>query len=284
MRMLNRIVFILFWFFTSCQTNYTDDRIPLAKVFDEYLYLDQVPSFRQLGEKDSLIFLQNFSNQWASKKILLNKAQYNLKKEQLYIDSLVDVYKKSLLIHYYKEAVIQNYLDTIISDSLVENYYINSIDNFQLKESLVKINYIKIRNVAPNLDFVSKNYFSDSADQIEALEDYCIQFAEKFFLGDVSWISWSEFLKQLPLKKKESFLNPNSILRKNRRFELEDSIYTYFIFIQDFKLKGDSSPLEYVSSIIKKILINKRKKEIIYNIEEKLIQEAIENNNFKIYE
>ena len=61
-------------------------------------------------------------------------------------------------------------------------------------------------------------------------------------------------------------------------------MYSYFVFIQDFKLKGTSSPLEYVSSIVKKILINKRKKDIIFNIETDLIQDAIVNNNFEIYE
>ena len=82
----------------------------------------------------------------------------------------------------------------------------------------------------------------------------------------------------------DSFYNSKRVLKKNRRFELEDSVYKYFIFIQDFKLKGASSPLEYVSSIVEKILINKRKKEIIHNIEQKLIKEAINNNNFEIYE
>ena len=88
----------------------------------------------------------------------------------------------------------------------------------------------------------------------------------------------------MPEKNRDSFYNSKRVLKKNRRFEVEDSVYKYFLFIQDFKLKGASSPLEYVSSIVEKILINKRKKEIIHNIEQKLIQEAIENNNFEIYE
>ena len=73
-------------------------------------------------------------------------------------------------------------------------------------------------------------------------------------------------------------------MRKNHKIELQDSIYSHFIFIQDFKLKGTSSPLEYVSSLIHKILINKRKKELMDNIELKLLEEALINNNFEIYE
>lgn len=284
MGIINKLISVLFlWFFLACQTN-SSDRIVVARVFDDRLYLDEIPYFENNTKKDSMLLLHNFSNQWAAKKLLLKKAQYNFKNEPLYIDSLVSLYRESLLTHYYKEAVIQTYLDTLIQDSLIMNYYTANIQNFQLKEDIVKLNYIKIRNVAPNLDFVVENYDNLSEDKLMELEDYCIQFAERYFLGDVSWIGWRDFIQQLPEKEQEKLLDARKVLRKNKRFEFKDSVYSYFIFVQDFKLKGSSSPLKYVSSMIQKILLNKRKKEIFYHIEQKLIEEAIENNNFEIYE
>ena len=98
--------------------------------------------------------MQNFANSWATKQLLIDKAEFNFTDYPIYIDSLVNIYKESLLIHYYKEAVIQSYLDTIISDSLISDYYSNHIDNFNLQEDVVKLNYIKVRHVAPNIDFV----------------------------------------------------------------------------------------------------------------------------------
>ena len=282
--MMNKIYTILFfYFFIACQP-YSSERVVVARVFDEYLYLDEIPYFDASSDQDSMISIHTFSNKWASKKILLNKAEYNFTNDPLYIDSLVSVYRESLLIHYYKEAVIQTYLDTLIQDSLIRNYYDANIKNFPLKENIVKLNYIKIRRVAPNLDFVVKNYHSDDLEDLALLEEYCVQFADRFFLGDDSWVSWEDFLNHVPDKNKKQLTNARNVLTKKKRFELEDSVYEYFIFIQDFKLKGASSPLEYVSSVIKKILLNKRKKEILSNIEEKLVQEAIKNNNFEIYE
>ena len=282
--MMNKIYTILFfYFFIACQP-YSSERVVVARVFDEYLYLDEIPYFDASSDQDSMISIHTFSNKWASKKILLNKAEYNFTNDPLYIDSLVSVYRESLLIHYYKEAVIQTYLDTLIQDSLIRNYYDANIKNFPLKENIVKLNYIKIRRVAPNLDFVVKNYHSDDSKDLALLEEYCVQFADRFFLGDGSWVSWEDFLNQVPDKNKKQLTNARNVLKKKKRFELEDSAYKYFIFIQDFKLKGTSSPLEYVSSVIKKILLNKRKKEILSNIEEKLVQEAVKNNNFEIYE
>tara|TARA_B100000530_G_scaffold31395_2_gene18686 strand:+ start:927 stop:1772 length:846 start_codon:yes stop_codon:yes gene_type:complete len=281
---MNKIYTILFfYFFIACQP-YSSERVVVARVFDEYLYLDEIPYFDASSDQDSMISIHTFSNKWASKKILLNKAEYNFTNDPLYIDSLVSVYRESLLIHYYKEAVIQTYLDTLIQDSLIRNYYDANIKNFPLKENIVKLNYIKIRRVAPNLDFVVKNYHSDDLEDLALLEEYCVQFADRFFLGDDSWVSWEDFLNHVPDKNKKQLTNARNVLTKKKRFELEDSVYEYFIFIQDFKLKGTSSPLEYVSSVIKKILLNKRKKEILSNIEEKLVQEAIKNNNFEIYE
>ena len=268
-------------FFVCCQNTQTE-RSVVSRVFDNYLYLDELPDLPE--SVDSLIFIQNYINQWATKKLLLNKAEFNLDKESKLIDSLVKLYQESLLIHYYKEAVIQNYLDTIISDSLVFDYYNQNMDNFTLQEDIVKLNYIKIKHVAPNLDFVSENFKSFDLEQLDELEEYCLQFAERFFLGDVDWVSWSDFSKKLPIYDSHIFEKQRVILKKNKTMEFSDSIYKYFVFIEDFKLKGTSSPLEYVSSLIQKILINKRKKELINTIEQKLIEEAFSNNNFEIYE
>ena len=164
---------------------------------------------------------------------------------------------------------------------MIIDYYNNNISNFSLKEDLVKIQYVKVKKIAPNIDFLAKNYYSTNADDILKVEEYCLQFAERFFLTDVNWISWSDFSKDLPTL---SYQKQKNLLKKNREFELEDSTYRYFLFIQDFKLKGTASPLEYVSSLIKQVLINKQKKQIINNIEYDLIQDAIINNNFEVYE
>ena len=274
--------FILFSFILfSCQ-NKKNSRIELARVYDAYLYLDQIPAIP--NSVDSLVFIQNYINQWATQKLLIKKAEFNLDRNLNYVDSLVDVYRESLLIHYYKEAMIQEYLDDRISDSLINLYYLNNIENFQLKEDVVKLNYIKIKSIAPNIDFVSEKYSSLDLDDIEKLEEYCLQFAERFFLGDVDWISWSDFSKTLPVSENPHLKDSRRFLSKNKKIELQDSTYQYFLFIQDFKLKGASSPLDYVSSLIQKILVNKKKKDLMNDIEHQLIEDALNTNNFEIYE
>jgi hypothetical protein len=265
----------------SCQ-NKKNTRVELARVYDDYLYLDQTPSIP--NSVDSMVFVQNYISQWATQKLLIKKAEFNLDRNLHYVDSLVDVYRESLLIHYYKEAMIQEYLDDVVSDSLINLYYLNNIENFQLKEDIVKLNYVKIKSIAPNIDFVSEKYNSLELGEIAELEEYCLQFAERFFLGHVDWVSWSDFSKTLPISKNQYLKDARRFLKKNKKIELKDSTYHYFLFIQDFKLKGTSSPLDYVSSLIQKILVNKKKKDLMNHIERQLIEDALSTNNFEIYE
>ena len=282
MLIIKRFFLFLLIFSSSCKYQH-DNRVPIARAFDNYLYLDQLPAFENFNKEDSALFVYNFSNQWAREKLLFNKADFNIKETPIYIDSLLKIYKQSLLIHYYEQAIIQNYLDTVIHDSLIQSYYASNIANFKLKENIVKLNYIKIRSVAPNLDLAQSLYSSTEIEDVNKLKDYCLQFADRFFVGDTNWVSWSDFSKQFPIDYKSKKFNKN-FFHTNKSIELVDSTYHYFIFIKDFKLKGTASPLEYVSWIVRKILINKRKKDILYNIEENLMNEAIENNNFEIYE
>ena len=276
--MFKKIFFTICLFLLLSCYNQEKNRKKAARVFDSYLYYDQLP--KPLNNQDSIIFVTNFINQWATKELLVNKAKFNIDdSDPSSIDSLVQLYRSSLLTHYYKQFLIQMHLDTIVNDTLVEHYFQNNIDNFHLKEDVVKLEYVKIKKIAPNINYLKDNFPSDS----DGFYDYCLQFAEKFFLIDVDWVSWLDVVNELPEEFYDLLTNMQKI-KKNHVIELEDNTYLYFLFIQDFKLKGTSSPLEYVSSLINKIIINKRKKELINNIERDLVEDAIINNNFEIYD
>lgn len=274
-------VVLLILILSSCD-NRQENRLCIAKVYDECLYLDQIPSPPSF--QDSVLFVKNFANNWATQKLLLKKAEFNFKSHPHYIDSLLNVYRQSLLIHYYKEAIIQENLDTIISDSLIIDYFEKYKENFRLKEDIIKVQYIKIRNIAPNINFLTNNFSQINEQNIDTIQEYCLQYAEQFYFDSNNWISWTDFSKQLPIEGNYIFNQTRTLLKKKSNFELNDSLFTYLVNVQNFCPKGTSSPLEYVSSIIKNILINKRKKELINNIEYELVEEAIINNNFELNE
>ena len=53
--------------------------------------------------------------------------------------------------------------------------------------------------------------------------------------------------------------------------------------INDVRLQNDYAPLEFVMPTIKQIVINKRKLELIKQLEKDITKDAIKNNQFEIY-
>ena len=57
---------------------------------------------------------------------------------------------------------------------------------FKLKEDIVQLRYIKVKKIAPNIDMILDKYSSFDFNELEDLEEYCLQFAEQFFLQDLN--------------------------------------------------------------------------------------------------
>ena len=62
-----------------------------------------------------------------------------------------------------------------------------------------------------------------------------------------------------------------------------DDNFVYVIYIRDYQIEGNKSPLPFVFSNIRKILQSKNKKQFITNLEKKLYQEALFSEHIKIY-
>lgn len=255
------------------------ERKKIARVYDTFLYSDQVSPVPE--NQDSFTFFNNYVNNWAKNELLISKAKFNIDKTPTHIDSLVERYKSSLLIHHYKQLLIQSQLNRNIDDSIVETYYNNNIENFTLRENLFKIKYVKIKKIAPNIEFLEINFPPDSLN-FKKTEDYCLQFSEKFFFKNLDWINSEDILSELPPRITEFDIDKK--FKKGKTVIVKDSLYNYYIYVDDLEIMGSPSPLDYVSLLIEKIIINKRKKDLINNIEFNLLQKAMINNNFEIYE
>ena len=57
----------------------------------------------------------------------------------------------------------------------------------------------------------------------------------------------------------------------------------YFIYINDYMIKNDLSPIEVVFDKIKDVILNKRKVKYLEDLENKIYNNALNNNEIKIY-
>jgi len=89
-----------------------------------------------------------------------------------------------------------------------------------------------------------------------------------------------DFKKKLPVFKS---MNDKYILKKSKKFVINDSLSLYLVIIKDVVLQGQSLPLDFVKDDLKQLVLSKRKQEAWSRIENDIKQEAIKQKHFKIF-
>ena len=276
------IIFLLMLSVSCGEYNNTTNRIPIAKVGEKVLYYDQVPITIQPGMSaaDSSAALQNFINRWAKREILKLKAIENLTPEfRTEVERQVDEMKTNLLIHHYQQQMIIQKMDTAVEETEIESYYAAKESSFALNVNIVKALFIKIPADIPDSDKVALWYRSNNPSDIAQLEVFCYQFADKFDDFNEKWVPLTLLLAELPttIESQDEFLKQNSF------YETEDSGSRYFVSIREYRFRGTIAPYEYVIDDIKSMILNTRRMEFLENLEEGIFNEAIIENNLKLY-
>ena len=209
-----------------------------------------------------------------------NKAKLYIDENDSDIISSVNQYKETLIIHKYQNELINSQFDTTITRDDLKEYYEKYSNDFVLHKDIVKARLIKINKETLHLNKV-KDLVS-TMDEAELLElvDFCEMYAENSFLNDSVWVYLSEFSQKFPNGSKE---NKKLLSNKNKIHSFMDDNFVYVVYIRDYQIKGNKSPLPFVFSNIRKILQSKNKKQFITNLEKKLYQEALFSEHIKIY-
>lgn len=253
----------------------------MARVYNEYLYEAELADVVQpgLSVKDSLSIVKNYINNWVNQKLLLYKAEKNLLDEDLKFDQQLQDYRNSLIIFKYESKLISQNLDTVVTDSDIEAYYNENIENFQLKNNIVKTYYARFEIDHPDLRKVRNFFHSNRPEYRDSLEVYIERGANLFFLNDETWILFDDLLRYVPI----TTYNNEAWLQNHRKIELTDDEFVYFANITDFKIKDGTSPLGFERENIRQIIINKRKLSIINKMRDEVFQSALEKSDFEIY-
>ncbi len=253
----------------------------LAKVYDDVLYLGDIKSIipNPITKDDSLVFVNNYVNNWARQKLLLNKAELNLNENQFEFNKLVNQYKEDLYINKYKEAVVKQYLDTVVSIENIRDFYKKNKDNFKLNEILVQLKYIEIGNDVINPKEFIKLFKSNKKGDLETLDDMRLQL-KSAALNDTIWVKYSDVLNKIPFLKK---MDTKKVLKKMKFIENKDSLGLYLVAIKKVLKRNDLAPISYIAPTIKEIILHKRELSLIKKIEETLTNDAIKNNKFEIF-
>jgi hypothetical protein len=256
------------------------DRV-IARAYDEYLYLSDIAELVPSGSDaaDSIIFVQNYVNNWVKNQILLYQAEKNLTTDQKDFSKQLEDYRNSLIIFAYESELIRQKLDTIVSDEEIEDYYNRYSGNFKLNENIVRLVFAKIYKSSKFRDKIRELVKSDIESDRDSLEYYCIRYAEDYGLIDQDWITFEEMLKKVPVQVEnaEVFLSGNTYVEFNR-----DSTW-YYAHILDYGLRDEISPLSVEEKNIRSIILNKRKKQLISRMHQEMYNLAMTGHDFEIF-
>jgi hypothetical protein len=281
MRLVTLFLFIAV--LTSCSLfeEKVEDGV-VARVEDKYLFTSDIEGLvpKDASREDSLLLINNYIQSWIKENLILQKAELNLKGNKKDFDKQLEDYRKSLIIYSYEKELVSQRLDTMVSKEEIEEFYENNKQNFELRDDIVKVRYLKVIKSAPQVKKIRKVYRSTKPEDIESLKQLAHQYAEKFHFNDKQWILFEELQKEVPLNVSQ----PKEYLKNVKNIEVEDSLSFYFVYITNYKLQKDVAPLSFEARNIKNIIINKRKTKLISKVRNDLYQEAFLNKDIEIFD
>jgi hypothetical protein len=256
---------------------------PLASVGDIYLYKKDVQGIvpQGISKEDSIDLVERHINGWIKKQLLISEAQKQLTFDEVELERRVLDYRYALMMHEFQKYTIRRNLNTDISEEEIETYYEENIDNFELKQNIIRGYFIQLSRDAPNLGRFRYLLRSNRPDQVEEMKSYAYSYGTKVHLNDSVWVNFEDVINNTPLME---IANKTDFLRRNTYYESRDDSYRYFLKINQYKIQNDRSPLEFVRDDIQKIILNKRKVQLAKILEEEIYENAVENEGFKIYQ
>jgi hypothetical protein len=255
--------------------------LPVARVSNVYLYPSDMEGIfdPKLSPKDSTEIRRKFVEKWIKKQLLLQKAELNLNFEQKDVSKQLDDYRTALLIYKYEEMLLEQQMDTVVSAKEIEEYYNKNTSNFILNQPAMKGVYIKLHSNSPYQEKLARWIRSDNPEDLKQLDSYCFQYAKKYDYFNDQWIYFEILKKQLPLHTSDI----DGFLKSNKYAELHDSVFNYYLNIKEFKLSGNTAPLNLVKEDISRILLNKRKMQLLQNLENDIYNNAYNRDKIEIY-
>src|SRR5690606_36695499 len=92
---------------------------------------------------DSLQVIKTYIDRWATQKLLMNAAEFNLDEiQKAEFDKLVQQYKIDLYTKAYIEQLVTTRIDTVITNAEILHYYELNKESFRNDGLIARLSYI----------------------------------------------------------------------------------------------------------------------------------------------
>ena len=265
----------------SCDLPTIEESNAVARVGEDFLFISDLEDKIGPNGSDSIQITTRTINEWAEELLYQKKAEINLSSRvKKGLEELVSTYRNDLYVKTYKDKAIQSQLDSIVEKEEIESYFEQNKLNFKTNKDLLRGRYVRVRNENYNLQSIRKSIRRFNEDDKVFLDSLALQFTT-YSLNDSIWVQASQFFNRLPSISEKRYKN---FLKNDTFFELQDSLEVYLVVVEEVVLRNDLAPLDYVEPTLKQILINKRKLELMRQLDREIIDEGLRQNIYEVYE
>lgn len=252
----------------------------LGYIYDKPLYLSDMEGMLPPGitKEDSTVIINTFVRYWMREMALLHEAEQNIP-EDLNLEKLVADYRSSLVKNNYGNLVMNKLLDSTVTAGQLQEFYEKNKDQYLLETPILRCRFIKAPRKAPESDKAQGWWNSNKKEDFADLARWCSQHAVVHHLQDSIWYNVDDIAAYMP----RGTLTVDNV--ENRRdFIQKDDNFAYYFKLLEIVRKKEVAPLSYIESQARKVILHKRKTELLEDLKDKLYEEAIRKHNTEIYE
>ena len=258
-----------------------DDSV-VAKVGDHKLYKSEVVALIPTGlpEQDSLSMARQYINSWASDHVFLDVAEQQLSPEDQDVTEELENYRRSLLRYRYEQLYVAQRLSWDVSEEEIKSYYDAHLNNYILDLPIAKCRILRISAESPHKEHLKGLLTTSDPSMLAELDTLSYVLADKYIDHSSEWMNLVDVGRQVGV-------DYGTILsRMNRNYaEVDDqSGRFYMIYFVDYMRSGLQAPLEFCRQSIKETLLSLRKRKLILDLEQELLEQARQNGEFEIYD
>lgn len=250
---------------TSCNNFLSENKEGVIFSYDgNYLTINDIKreQIKDLDVKDSIAWVDNFKKQWLINQVMIKKAEKILPAANKDISVDLLQYKADLLKYQFEDYYLKKKINTKVTRAEVEDYYFKNKESLITLEPIVKAIYIEFPNTIKK-SYKVKHWLASSKEKDqEKLKNYCYQNAKVFDDFDDNWVR----LSSLRFLTKDKGLTENGIIL-NKVIEYKNDSSSYYILINKLVKRKKVMPLEYAKDEVASIIINKRKRKLLEELD-----------------
>jgi len=288
MHITSKLAFIFVFFLPACSWfggNAPEKKGKLiAQVGEAKLYetdlIGVIPP--DTPKTDSAEMAKNYRQTWLRRQLMVQHASKATKIDERDIERKLQDYKQDLVLYAYEKEYLRKNLDTTITEKEIQTYYEKNAANFELKQNIVKARLLKTAKDTSKRTAEMKTWLTskDKKDQVK-LREFCLKYAPFYHLSDTIWVDFDALVRNTPFRQ---IANKTDFIQQNRLVENTEQGFTYHLWIAEYKLSNQPSPLTFSRERIISMIVNQRRVQLIKTMERDIFEAGKKNKGFTVFD